>query len=138
MVPNLENHKYETTIDASTIQCKKIRSDPAASDQSIVHLRSSRVKCIFIHSFIFSVFFEFLNFSSFHPLWVFSQVFLQVSPNISKSFSKYSKLFRRFFLRCGNSVDFLYGGLIVRVSSCLSAFRSFALHTFFFKSRDSI
>ena len=58
---------------------------------------------------------------------VFSQVFFQV-------FSKYSK--SKFFLRCGNSVDFLYGGLIVRVSSCLSAFRSFALHTFF-KSRDS-
>ena len=91
------------------------------------------------HSFlyIFSKFFLFQPFSG------ISQVFLPISPSLFPSlfpsffqvFSKYSK--SKFFLRCGNSVDFLYGGLIVRVSSCLSAFRSFALHTFF-KSRDSI
>ena len=136
MVPNLENHKYKTTIDASTIQCKKTGQTLTASDQSLDHLRSSRVKCIFIHSFIFSVFFEFFNFSLFHPLWVFSHVFLQISRSLFPSIPNYFEVFFSGF-RCGNSVDFLYGGLIVRVSSCLSAFRSFALHTFF-KSRDSI
>ena len=99
--------------------------------------RSSRVKCIFTHSFIFFYFLQ--VFFSVNPFRVFPKIFsqfLQVSFQVCfqvffEVFSKYSKLFRSFFLRCGNSVDFLYGGLIVRVSSCLSAFRSFALHTFF-------
>ena len=93
------------------------------------------------HSFLYF----FSKFFLFQPFSGISQVFLPISPSFFPSLfpSLFPGLFQvfeiisKFFLRCGNSVDFLYGGLIVRVSSCLSAFRSFALHTFF-KSRDSI
>ena len=61
-----------------------------------------------------------------NPFWVYFQIL-----NCFQVFQILSNFFLKNRFRCGNSVDFLYGGLIVRVSSCLSAFRSFALHTFF-------
>ena len=138
MVPDLKNHKNtttcKTTIDTiqqsnlkfrSNIHCQwRSRSDSLGSFGG--HLRS---KWIFTLSYIFLLSSNFSIFPLEDPFRVFLQVCLQVFPSISNSFQLQFFLKNRF--RCGNSVDFLYGGLIVRVSSCLSAFRSFALHTFF-------
>ena len=140
MVPDLlvKDHKNTTTCSTAIVKNKqskkcyfKIRSNRHGQSYAIWgQFGSNAVKFYFTLSYYFLlVFFKSLNFRK--PPW---KPFLGIFPSL-KLFPSISNSFQLFFLknrfRCGNSVDFLYGGLIVRVSSCLSAFRSFALHTFF-------
>ena len=123
--PQVLNHNwsmYKIRSDAGGLR-SAVRSSEVTPGQ--MHFHSFLYFFCFLRIFEFFLFLPFMGiFSSLSPiLYKYLEVFFQVFQIISKVF------FSGF--RCGNSVDFLYGGLIVRVSSCLSAFRSFALHTFF-------